>query len=598
MKHRLLGSVLVLVVGCSSDNNSNTNGETGGAAGSAGMSGAPGGGSSNAGGSGQGMGGGQGTGATSTAGKGGSTMGKGGSPGGGTGNGGASGSAGSSMGGAAAGAAGAGNGGSAGMGGSGNGGAGMDTGQSVLERNKHPSRDGYFTQPTLTLDAAAKMKKDTAFAPTFNGAMWASPLYLENGPGGKGVFFAVTTSNNVYALDETTGAVAWMKNIGSSPQSSGAGCGSIHPIGILSTPVIDATSRTIYVAGAIGTSSITRHELHALSVDDGTEKQGYPVTMTGTSGSTTFNPPPQNQRSALSLVNGIVYVAYGGHVGDCGDYHGWVFGVDTKDPTKMGGWATLGRGEGIWASGGMASDGNGVFAVTGNNTAGASDHMMADSEEVVRITGLGVLTRSNQNLYFPTSWRSMDTGDQDFGSASPVYIAVGGSHYVAAISKNGHLYLLDPANLGGMAGHVLDFTFGGSNSVHTAPGSYTTAMGTYVVLGTDNGAMCPGGGGGSKVVSIRITAGSPPKAAVAWCATNGGGVPGPIATSTDGMANAVVWYMSGSALRGVNGDTGADVYTSAGGDACSGVQQWTSPIAVKGRIVTGANGKLCSYSPQ
>ena len=87
--------------------------------------------------------------------------------------------------------------------------------------------------------------------------MWASPLYMENGPGGTGAFFAVTTGNDVFALDETTGAVKWMRNIGSSPTGSGAGCGGIHPIGILSTPVIDAASRTMYVAGAIGTSSIS-----------------------------------------------------------------------------------------------------------------------------------------------------------------------------------------------------------------------------------------------------------------------------------------------------------------------------------------------------
>ena len=50
------------------------------------------------------------------------------------------------------------------------------------------------------------MALDTDFKADFTGAMWASPLYLENGPGGKGVFFAVTTGNDVFALDETTGA--------------------------------------------------------------------------------------------------------------------------------------------------------------------------------------------------------------------------------------------------------------------------------------------------------------------------------------------------------------------------------------------------------
>jgi outer membrane protein assembly factor BamB len=113
------------------------------------------------------------------------------------------------------------------------------TGNSVLERNNHASRDGHFVQPTLTKAAAATLARDTAFIGTFAGNMWASPLYLENGPGGKGVFFVVTTGNDVMALDETTGAVVWTHNIGPSPTNSGAGCGNIHPIGILSTPVID-----------------------------------------------------------------------------------------------------------------------------------------------------------------------------------------------------------------------------------------------------------------------------------------------------------------------------------------------------------------------
>jgi hypothetical protein len=116
--------------------------------------------------------------------------------------------------------------------------------QSVLERNKNPSRDGHFVQSALTKTAAATMTATAGFTANFTGTMYASPLYLQNGPGGKGVFFAVTTGNDVYALDETTGAVVWMHNIGSSPADSGAGCGGIHPIGIESTPVIDAASRT------------------------------------------------------------------------------------------------------------------------------------------------------------------------------------------------------------------------------------------------------------------------------------------------------------------------------------------------------------------
>ena len=232
------------------------------------------------------------------------------------------------------------------------GGAGsLDTSQSVLERNKHPNRDGSFVQPTLTKAKAATMAPQTGFAPNLNASavkggnnVWASPLYLQNGPNGKGVFFAVTTGNDVYALDETNGATVWTHNIGSSPTANGVSCGNIHPLGILSTPVIDATAGVIYVAGAIGTTSISDHQVHALSVDDGSEKTGWPVSvLKAKSGGLAFMSPPQNQRGALSLVAGTVYVAYGGHIGDCGPYHGWVIGIDTQNPAMMGAWASGGR---------------------------------------------------------------------------------------------------------------------------------------------------------------------------------------------------------------------------------------------------------------
>ena len=64
--------------------------------------------------------------------------------------------------------------------------------QNVPERNKNPSRDGHFVQPTITKAAAGMMMADTAFntAATFTGNVAASPLYLD-GPGG-GLFIIPT----------------------------------------------------------------------------------------------------------------------------------------------------------------------------------------------------------------------------------------------------------------------------------------------------------------------------------------------------------------------------------------------------------------------
>jgi hypothetical protein len=502
-------------------------------------------------------------------------------------------------------------GGAAGGGGSGNtaGGSGAagkagTSGNSVLERNNHPSRDGLYVQPTLTATAAATFAKDAGFAASFTGSTWASALYLENGPAGKGAFFTVTNDDNVFALDETTGAQLWSKSIGTAAGRTGQSCGDITPIGIISTPVIDAGARTIYVAGAIGNANtITAHQIHALSVDDGSERSGWPVDVstipvTGA----TFSASAQNQRTALSLVGGILYVGYGGHNGDCGNYRGWVFAVDTTNPTQRGGWVTGGaRGEAIWAAGGMASDGNGVFAITGNNLAGTSTH--ADSEEVVRLTGLAALNRTDANLFYPTSWQGMDSNDADFGASSPVYVA-SPSPMVVAVSKDGHLFVLDANHLGGMGGQLAELTVAASGAmiVHTAPAAYADSQGAHVILTTNSGGQCPAGGASGKVVmSVLIPPGTPPQPTVSWCVATSNaslGFPAaPMVTTTDGQNQPIVWFMNGSRLMGVDGTTGATIYGGGSStDACSGVHKWVAPIAVKGRIVVAGDTHLCSWS--
>jgi len=49
-------------------------------------------------------------------------------------------------------------------------------GNSVLERNNHPSRDALFIQPTLSRTAASRLAFDRDFNATFTGVMFASPL--------------------------------------------------------------------------------------------------------------------------------------------------------------------------------------------------------------------------------------------------------------------------------------------------------------------------------------------------------------------------------------------------------------------------------------
>ena len=594
MSQRLIFGFLVatLSFGCPS---SGSNGGTGGrSAGSGGAGTGTGGNATGTGGGAVGTGG-------SAVGTGGGAVGTGGTTGtggGATGTGGGAGRAGT--GGTAGGAGRAGTGGAA-TGTGGTAGAAPSTG-SVLERNNHPSRDGHFLQPTLTKARAPMVARDTTFTGTFTGGTWASPLFFENGPGGKGIFIAVTIGNDVIAMDETTGAVVWTKSIGTpstSTATSGGQCNGgsiINPLGILSTPVIDAQTRTIYVAGVTGTASgIGAHTVTALSLDDGAIKTGWPIDVSTTVG---FDAKIHNQRSALSLVGGILYVAYGGFVGDCGSYKGRVVAINVATPTMRGAWATGGVGEGIWPAGGMASDGTGVFVSTGNSTNGASTHL--DSEEIIRLTGLATSDRSNANLFYPASWRTMDSQDADFSAVNPMYVELPGatpSTIVVAIAKDGHMYLLDSKNLGGMGGQKVDFMVSsGAMSIHTVPAAYTTAMGLHVTFSTDSGAMCPTGMPSGKVVmSVLIPVGAPPAPKVVWCSALTGTVTAPIATTSNGSADAIVWFISNNRLMGVDGDTGAMVVNPT--DTCTAVRRWTSPIAVKGRIVVAGDGHLCSWSP-
>jgi len=497
--------------------------------------------------------------------------------------------------------------GSIGMAGSG-GAPPVNQSDNVLQRNNNASRDGLFVQSKFTKTAVATMAADATFntGAKFTGNMWASPLYLAPASaGGKGLFFAVTTGNDVIAIDETSGATVWTKSIGTPAQANGVSCGNIHPLGILSTPVIDEKSRTIYVAGAVGNAStIQKHVIMAYNADDGSEKAGWPVDTTGlTSGSVTFTAPPQNQRSALSLVDGKLYVGYGGHIGDCGAYHGWIVAVDTTDPTKKAGWATLGQGEAIWAAGGWASDGTAIYPVTGNHTgsSGGDSRTTSDSEAVVRVTGMASVTRSDQNMYYPTTWKTMDSTDADLGGSNSVLLSIAGAspaNYIAAVAKDGNMYLLNPANLGGMNGHVLTFkvSSGGAMAVKTSPTAFKTAKGTHYVFSTDSGAVCPGGGGGKSIVSVLLKAGTDgkPTATPEWCAPLTGAVTAPISTTTDGTAHPLVWFVDSGQLTAVDGEDGTKVFTAS--DTCSGVRQWTSPIATKGRVVIGGDTHLCSYS--
>src|SRR6185295_15987076 len=120
------------------------------------------------------------------------------------------------------------------------------TAVNITQHHNHSSRDGLYVDPALTQAAAANLQRDLAFDGTIAGHVYAQPLYLDDGPGGRAAVFVVTESDNVYALDAVAGTVIWQRQVGTPMPLSKLPCGNIDPLGITGTPVIDLPSRQLF----------------------------------------------------------------------------------------------------------------------------------------------------------------------------------------------------------------------------------------------------------------------------------------------------------------------------------------------------------------
>src|SRR5438876_4392239 len=331
----------------------------------------------------------------------------------------------------------------------------IDAQVNVVQEQNNLSRDGLYIDSAFTPSAAANVTRDLNFDGTISGNVYAQPLYIENGPGGAAMIIVVTESNNVSALNAITGAVIWQRNVG-PPVSSGLPCGNITPLGITGTPVVDLASRSLLFDAMID-GATKKHFIYSLNVDTGAINPGWPVDVNAraTYNGLTFTSLVQNERAALGLVNGIGYVPYSGHWGDCGTYHGWVVGVPINNPSSVGAWATTAIGGGIWGHGGVASDGTNMFVVTGNtfNTGG----IWSGGEAIIRLQAGPIWSGQPTDYWAPTNWLSLDQGDTDLGGVSATVIDVPGGtppKLVLALGKDRNAYLVNRGNLGGIAAPV------------------------------------------------------------------------------------------------------------------------------------------------
>ncbi|HMC41240.1 MAG TPA: PQQ-binding-like beta-propeller repeat protein [Acidimicrobiales bacterium] len=258
-----------------------------------------------------------------------------------------------------------------------------------------------------------------------------------------GRVFAVTEGDDVYALDAHDGHVLWAHNIGVplSNVAARAGCGNIDPLGITSTPAVDLARSTVFVVGEVSSGGTTpvHHQMVGFNIYTGARTVSVGADPALPAGEDALH---LQQRAALAVANGRVYVAYGGLDGDCGNYHGWVVGVDEggtrgsyqfdTTPTSNGG--------AVWNGGGGPSvDASGnVYVVTGNpNNGQYTAGSYADS--VVK------LSPTLQLLHSFHDPNTSAAADEDLGTSDALLLP-NGEVFTAGKSNVG--FLLRQSDLG------------------------------------------------------------------------------------------------------------------------------------------------------
>ncbi len=472
--------------------------------------------------------------------------------------------------------------------------------QEVLEHHASPARSGHYIAPDLSWEAAAHLHADVAFHADLAGPVYAQPLYWASPGAERGLLLVATERNLVYALDSRSGAVAWRSSLGPAVPRSSLPCGNIDPVGVTGTPAIDARTEAIYLDAMVQdrVSKEPRHLIFGLSLKDGSVLPGWPLDVQAAlmAQGRTFRSAIQNQRGALTIAADAIYVPYGGHFGDCGDYRGWVVSVSLQRPHVLRSWSTRARGGGIWAPAGISSDGASFYVGTGN-TMGAA--RWSDGEAVIRLAPDLSFSGQPRDYFAPADWPELDASDADLGGTNPLPIRLPGAtraELILALGKDGNAYLLDPRNLGGIGASLLTRKVS-SIAIRTSP-AYLPNGNTALVAFQGRGVDCPRGSDGD-LVALTIASDPRPQMSVLWCAAaNGRG--SPVITTTDGQANPIVWIVGAedsNRLRGFRADTGAVVFAGGGAaEAMSEVRRFQTPIVVGHRIYVAADRGLYAFA--
>jgi len=279
-----------------------------------------------------------------------------------------------------------------------------------------------------------------------DGAVYGSPIVA------RGIVIAATENDSVYGLN-TAGTVLWRAHLGSPSPASQRPCGNISPLGITGSPVYSPTTGSVYVVVETSTGGV-HHALVSLDALTGHVRWRRGIDYSG------VTTTAMQQRGALAITGGKVWVTFGGLAGDCGNYKGRLIGVALNGQGTAAVYTVpTPREAGMWQPSGPAVDNGGHLLVAVGNGAAVAGDPYDHSDSVLELSNQAKLLQ----YFAPSGWANENANDVDLGSIGP---AIVGTSWLVQGGKSNRVYVLRQGHLGGIGGQVSSLvvapSFGGA----------------------------------------------------------------------------------------------------------------------------------------
>ncbi len=477
----------------------------------------------------------------------------------------------------------------------------------VLTFHNDDARDGAYTQETTLMPSVVNSSQFGKLRSyPVDGQVYAQPLFvpqLSIGGTPHNVVFVETQNNTVYAFDAdgTTTSPLWAKNLGApSPRNDEEG---VSPyLGILSTPVIDISSGTMYL---VATTASGPFYLHALDITSGAEKFNGPVQVYGTvpgSGWDNVNGTIgleagcyQRNGLALNPATNLIYIAFG----HC--HHGWLFAYDKTSLQQKAIFNDTpdGAGGGLWNGGGapVIDDYTGkLFVMSGVDQ---DDPPSGYNDSFIRLDQNSLTV---QDYFQPDDAAYLALYDVDLGSGSPVLMPDNSSstpHEIIGGGKDGNVFVVNRDNMGQFSSTTNNVI----ETVHTGVQQFDNIFSTpaywngSLYLHCEQDVLHSFSWTGGQMSQKPVTSGSP-------VLTQHGAT---VSISANGNNNGIVWEIDNSnfdsggpsVLRAYDAtNVGTELYdsTQAGSrDTAGTALKFTVPTIANGMVFVGTGNELDIY---